>query len=300
MAITEPLKHPAVDTAMASQPSPSAPRFGLWPIGRFVLFAVAAGLPVLSISAHVFGVVPIHRAASYTVLPMQLVALVLVLARAPEATVVKHGAVAGLIAVAAYDGTRLPFVLLGLWADFIPRVGGWVVVNEGFPALHATLGYTWRYLGNGLGIGVFFFLVCSVLRVRQHFVALAVAYGVFVWSGLMATVVLAPHGQELLFALTPLSVSVSLAGHLVYGLVLGLVKARFTRRNAVAVDGSRSVHWGGRHRRPSSTSRAWPRRHAPTLSPRARQGSRHSPPRNPTAAADLRAHPPSSKPSKTT
>jgi hypothetical protein len=211
-----------------------SPLRALWSMGRIGLFAVAAGLPVLSISAHVFGVVPIHWGAFHVVLPTMLAALVLVLARAPEAAAVKRGAAAGLIAVAAYDGTRLPFVLLGLWADFIPRVGGWVVVNEGFPALHAVLGYTWRYLGNGLGIGVFFFLVCSVFRVRRRLVALAVAYGVFVWSGLMATVILAANGQKLLFTITPLSVTVSLAGHLVYGLILGLIAARFASRDAAA------------------------------------------------------------------
>jgi hypothetical protein len=233
--------------AVPSQP-PSAPPWVLWSMGRIGLFAVTAGLPVLSISAHVFGVMPISWAASHVVLPAMLVALVLVLARVPEATVVKRGAAAGLIAVIAYDGTRLPFVLLGFWADFIPRVGGWVVVNEGYFTLHAVLGYTWRYLGNGLGIGVFFFLVCSVFRVRRHLVALAVAYGVFVWSGLMATVVLAEHGQELLFAITPLSVTLSLTGHLVYGLVLGLIMVRFAHRDAVAASSS-ARRRGGRHRR---------------------------------------------------
>jgi hypothetical protein len=88
-----------------------------------------------------------------------------------------------------------------------------------------------------LGIGVFFFLACAVFPVRRHFVALALGYGVFVWSGLMATVILAAHGQELLFALTPLSVTVSLTGHLVYGLVLGLVKVRLSRPDTAAVAG---------------------------------------------------------------
>lgn len=236
-----------MDVQLIAQASGARP--ALRSTGRMALFAVAAGLPVLSISAHVFGIVTIYWAARYVVLPAMLLALVLVLAEVPEATVVKQGAVAGLIAVAAYDFTRLPFVLLGLWADFIPRVGGWVVVNEGFPILHAVLGYTWRYIGNGLGIGVFFFLACSLFQVRRHFVPLAVAYGVFVWSGLMATVVLAERGQKLLFAITPLSVTVSLTGHLVYGLVLGLIKARVARREAAAAGILGVAPRRGRHRR---------------------------------------------------
>lgn len=239
----------------ASQP-PSAPLRGSWSMGRIGLFAVTAGLPVLSISAHVFGIVSINWAALHVVLPALLAALVLVLARAPEATVVKHGAAAGLVAVAAYDCTRLPFILFGLWSDFIPRVGGWVVVNEGSHTLHATLGYTWRYFGNGLGIGVFFFLACSALRVRRHFVPLAVGYGVFVWSGLMATVILAPHGQELLFTITPLSVTVSLTGHLVYGLVLGLIKGHLTHRDAAVGVGSPPVRASDGHRWRPLLSRA--------------------------------------------
>lgn len=228
-------------------PAPGV-RPALWSTGRMALFAVTAGLPVLSISAHVFGIVTIHWAALHVVLPAMLLALVLVVAQVPEAAVVKQGAVAGLIAVAAYDCTRLPFVLLGLWSDFIPRVGGWVV-HQGFPTPNAALGYTWRYFGNGLGIGVFFFLACAVFQVRRNFVPLALAYGMFVWSGLMATVILAEHGQKLLFALTPLSVTVSLTGHLVYGLVLGLVKARFARREAMAAGIPGAAPRGGRHRR---------------------------------------------------
>jgi hypothetical protein len=218
---------------MTSQPL-HRPLRALLSKGRIGFFGVAAGLPVLSISAHVFGIMPIHWAASHVVLPALLVALILVLARAPEATVVKQGAAAGLIGVAAFDSTRLPFVLFQLWSDFIPRVGGWIVGSEEISALHAVLGYSWRYFGNGMGIGVFFFLACAVLRVRRHFVALGLAYAVFVWSGLMATVILATDGQAMLFTITPLSVTMSLIGHLVYGLVLGLVKDRFARRDASA------------------------------------------------------------------
>jgi hypothetical protein len=51
----------------------------------------------------------------------------------------------------------------------------------------------------------------------------AVAYSVFpTWTGLIATVALAPHGEERMFPLNAATVIITLVGHLVFGLVLGL------------------------------------------------------------------------------
>ena len=42
------------------------------------------------------------------------------------------------------------------------------------------------------------------------------------WAGLMATVALAPRGEDLMFPLNPATVTITLVGHLIFGLVLGL------------------------------------------------------------------------------
>lgn len=200
----------------------------VWSALRMALFVIAGALPVLSISAHVFGIVAINVAARSVVLPVVVLALLVAMRPSPEATLARRGLLAGLIAVTLYDATRLPFVLTGIWPDFIPRVGGWVARSD---EPHAVLGYGWRYVGNGGGIAVFFVFACAALGRRRQLVRLGVAYGVIVWSGLMATVMLADRGQALLFAITPLSVMVSLVGHLVYGSMLGWVYARMLRRD---------------------------------------------------------------------
>jgi hypothetical protein len=196
---------------------------------RLAILAIAAALPVLSISAHVFGVMSMDIAARYVVLPVSVIALILAGGPSQEAVPFRRGVLAGLVAVTAYDATRMPFVLTGVWPDFIPDVGGWVA-GTGEP--NALLGYLWRYVGNGGGIGAFFTMVCAILGIRRYLVPLAVGYGVFVWSGLMGTVALSANGETLLFEISALSVTLSLIGHLVYGSVLGWVYARMIRGDA--------------------------------------------------------------------
>jgi len=64
-------------------------------------------------------------------------------------------------------------------------------------------------------------------------VAAAVAFAVFpVWAGLIATVWLAPRGQTMMFPLNPVTVTLSLIGHLIFGLIMGLgfVRTRSAQR----------------------------------------------------------------------
>jgi len=46
-------------------------------------------------------------------------------------------------------------------------------------------------------------------------------YGLFVCSGLFATLLLSPQGQTVLFKLTPATAVMATVGHLVYGAMLG-------------------------------------------------------------------------------
>jgi hypothetical protein len=125
--------------------------------------------------------------------------------------------------------------MLGWWGDFIPRVGTWIVdVDAERSVLGAVVGYVWRYAGDGGGIGVAFFVLVAATGLRRWgeraTVMASVAFAVFpVWTGLVATVALAPRGQQQMFALTPATVALSLLGHLVFGLVLGLGCARCRR-----------------------------------------------------------------------
>ncbi|HEU0101210.1 MAG TPA: hypothetical protein VFR07_02740 [Mycobacteriales bacterium] len=109
-----------------------------------------------------------------------------------------------------------------------------------------------------------FFVFCAVVLairpglVTAHPVALAIGYGVFVWSGLLGTVVLLPRGRELMIPISATGVCLTLVGHLIYGTVLGL----FLRRAADDRAGAgrfKAADPLGQARIPGDLQR-WPRR----------------------------------------
>jgi len=207
-------------------------------LARATLLLLAGAAPVSAITAHVAGWMSMRDSAVFVVAPLGLIAMTLVVRRSFEARWALRGAAAGLLAVMAYDAVRMPLVWLSIWPDFIPRIGGWVTGGHGTNML---IGYAWRYLGDGAGIGLAYFAFCAVVLqvrpnlVRAHPIALSVGYGIFVWTGLVATFVVPPHGEALLFKLTVASFGLSLVGHLVYGGVLGLCLSRYLARDVVSV-----------------------------------------------------------------
>jgi hypothetical protein len=142
-----------------------------------------------------------------------------------------RGLIAGMVACAVYDAARLFAVhILGWMGDFIPVMGSWIT-GEKASAGSVMVGYLWRYIGDGGGLGIAFYVVAFAIgleRFRARTVVLAaVGYAVFpVWAGLIATVALAPRGEELMFRLTPAAVITTLIGHLIFGVVLGLLFVR--------------------------------------------------------------------------
>ncbi|MDD7917167.1 hypothetical protein [Actinomycetospora callitridis] len=208
---------------------------------RLGLHLLVAALPLLAISAHVFGIAPMNVTAGLLVVPLTLVTLLLgVFSPSGEERLLLSGAMWGVLATLVYDAVRLDTVyLLGWWGDFIPRVGTWILgsgsaAGPGSPVVGAVVGYLWRYVGDGGGIGVAFFVLVAATGLRRWgaraTVAASVTFAVFpVWTGLVATVALAPRGQQQMFPLTPATVLLSLVGHLVFGLVLGLGCARCRR-----------------------------------------------------------------------
>ncbi|MER7337418.1 DUF6789 family protein [Streptomyces sp. NPDC000075] len=202
-------------------------RYGLAQGALVCLLFCTAALPVLAIPLSLGGLVSLHRAADTVVFPLWAVALPLMWRCTPVARAARSGFLGGLVAVTAYDMLRLPVIRLSGWPDFIPRLGQWIT---GADRPDAAVGYLWRYIGDGGGIGMAFSLFCLVAGVRRGLVPLGLAYGVFIWSGLICTLLLVPHAQLLLFRLTPATLAVSLAGHLVYGSTLGWCVRRFDGR----------------------------------------------------------------------
>ncbi|MGH3712627.1 MAG: hypothetical protein ACRDT4_04090 [Micromonosporaceae bacterium] len=225
---------------------------------------LAGAAPILAIPVFVFGLVDIHDSALFFVAPAVMLAAGLAVQGSPEARWAVRGFVAGLLAVALYDATRFPFVLTGVWPDFIPRFGGSVLGGGGENLL---MGYFWRYLGDGGGMGVFFFTACAVLGIHRgtwlgrHAVALGVGYGIFIWTGLVATVTIPDAGETALFPFTPLITVLSLVGHLAYGAVLG-VSYHWAIHRAVPFDLAPAGE-----PRSSATYRTLPRRVPSRLAP---------------------------------
>jgi hypothetical protein len=187
-------------------------------------FSVVGAAPVLSIPIHTMGAVDIHDTARFFVVPATIIVVALFFTKSAESVWALRGLIAGLVAVTAYDALRLPFALAGVWPDFIPRLGGWISSAAGENFL---IGYLWRYPGDGGGMGVVFFLVCAIAgitpesKLGKHVITLGVGYGVFIWSGLIATVTLIDAASTMIFRATPTLLVLSLLGHLVYGSVLG-------------------------------------------------------------------------------
>jgi hypothetical protein len=202
-----------------------------WVLIRIMLYVVWASLPLLAIVGHVFGLVSQRNSAMLVVpLGVALVALAVV-APHPSDVIVRRGFVAGMVACVPYDVFRLTAVHVGGWmGDFIPKLGVWITGDSGAGAV--AVAYLWRYLGDAAGAGVGFYVVAFALGLHHssrpgQVVLAAIGYAVFpVWLGLIGLVALAPRGEELMFRLTPATVLITLIGHLMFGLVLGLLFVR--------------------------------------------------------------------------
>jgi len=68
-----------------------------------------------------------------------------------------------------------------------------------------------------------FTVAYCVLKPRLGSRVAALGFGIAIWLCLLGTLVLAPHGEEMLFKLTPTTLSLSLLGHLIYGAVIGIL-----------------------------------------------------------------------------
>lgn len=207
---------------------------------RIGLHLLLAALPLLAISAHVFGLIRMQDSAPILVIPLAS-AVVALTVLAPHAgdRVIAHGMGWGVLACAVYDAFRLVTVhVFGWWADFIPTMGTWITGNPDDHVAGAVVGYVWRYIGDGGGIGITFFALASAVglhrRSRRVAVGVSIAFAVVpVWAGLIATVALAERGQRMMFPLTLTTLALSLIGHLIFGWVLGL---GFWRARAVGED----------------------------------------------------------------
>ncbi len=174
--------------------------------------------PIATLALSLLEIAPMRDAAPATITAAISFGLYLAVLVPGARSLVFRGLTAGLVAVLLYDSTRLPFVLLGGWPDFIPRIGSWLLDD---PDAHWSIGYLWRYLGNGAGMGLAFTVLAPRIPDRIDPRAAGLGFGIAVWSGLLTVLALSPDGQDKMFQLTPATFALSLLGHVVYGSVLG-------------------------------------------------------------------------------
>lgn len=198
-----------------------------WEIARMALVLLLASMPILGISVDVSGLVSQGTTSIAVIVLTALLGTLVVFAPHRTDMIVGRGLMAGMVACVVYDGARLFAVhVLGLMGDFIPVMGSFVT-GEPDTAGSAAVGYIWRYVGDAGGLGVAFFVVAFALGIDRwkgiYAVLASVAFSVFpTWAGLMATVALLPRGEEMMFPLNPATITITLVGHLVFGVVLGL------------------------------------------------------------------------------
>jgi hypothetical protein len=185
---------------------------------RLVLFAIGF-TPIASLCLATFKVLPLDAGGRWIVFPAILGALALGLVFREYAGVLLRGLLVGMAAVFIYDVIcRFPFIAIGVWPDFIPRIGNYLLNREN---VHWSVGYLWRYLGNGGGMGMAFYAVYPLVEPRVKPLKAGVMYGVSIFCCLLATIYLSPAGKSYLFAPTAGTALLGLLGHIVYGGVLG-------------------------------------------------------------------------------
>ena len=183
-------------------------------------YAAAGFAPITALAITIFGVLPLYLTALFLVVPATMLSILLGLRFPAYGALALRGFIVGLIAVTLYDSMRVPLILAGAWGDFIPKIGMWVL-NSPHPNL--AVGYLWRYIGDGGAMAMAFTVPYSLLRPRLHPIVAGIAFGVAIWLCLLGTLLLAPHGQQLLFPLTLTTFSLSLLGHLIYGASIGVL-----------------------------------------------------------------------------
>jgi hypothetical protein len=198
-----------------------------WELARLALILLLASMPILAIPADVSGLVSQSTSSVAVIVLLAVLGTLVVFAPHRTDMIVGRGLIAGMVATIVYDGARLFAVhVLGLMGDFIPVMGSFVT-GEPDTTGAAAVGYVWRYIGDGGGLGVAFFVVAFALGIDRwksvYAVLASVAFAVFpTWAGLMATVALLPRGEEMMFELNPATFIITLVGHLIFGLFLGL------------------------------------------------------------------------------
>ena len=118
-----------------------------------VAYFVIGFSPITALAMAIFGILPLSVATLLIVLPATLLGVGLSLRFPDYRKLALKGLLLGLIAVFFYDCMRVPFIMAGIWGDFIPKINMWLF-NTSQP--NFVVGYIWRYVGDGGYMGMAF------------------------------------------------------------------------------------------------------------------------------------------------
>ena len=192
----------AVRTLTTSVPS-------LYPRVIFMAMGYAAIGPLAAAYSEVL---PLPYGARLILLPAALISILVGFRHKEWGRRALVGWLAGVAATGIYDVLRLVLYKFGYWDDPIPGIGRLMLDN---PNASAIWGYVWRFGGNGAGMGMAF----AMLPWRG--IRSGIIYGTCICFGLFGVLALAPVAQQHFFPLNLKTAIGALAGHWVYGAVLG-------------------------------------------------------------------------------
>ena len=192
-----------------------------------IFFAVGFSA-ITALAIAIIGWLSLDIAAYILIWPSLVVWLVIGVLYPQYGKLAISGFVIGLLACLFYDCMRFTAIALGLWGDFIPKIGMWLLHTN---KPDWVVGYIWRYVGDGGFMGMAFVVCYCLLKPKLDVRIAALAFGVAIWLCLVGTMLLSPNGTRMLFPLTPITFSLSLLGHIIYGLSIGFLYPVFIREN---------------------------------------------------------------------
>jgi hypothetical protein len=226
---------------MDSNPSTSTRKSRWNPAGRWFVFLLAAS-SIACLLADFYGVCPMRLFTPFIFLPS--IVLLFVFAARDRAAgdgqlwrAVWIGLIGGLLAAAAYDVFRLPFVFAKEWGidsvvppmklfKVFPRFGAMILgqpVEQSHYSLTAQIAGWLYHFSNGATFGVMYMAIIGD-GARRHW-AWAVLFAVALELGMLFT----PYPAVFHIPVTARFVVVTMAAHAIFGGGLGLSVRRLAR-----------------------------------------------------------------------
>lgn len=210
------IRRPDVDPALFERATDGAAR---------LTCAGCGSMPILMLSVGYTGYVKLGVLLTFIVLPAYGVILLLGMLLPNVGRRAVTGFLGGIVAVLVYDLTRLALSYSQGGSDPIPHIGT-MIFGAGAPWW---VGYVWRTLGNGAGLGIVFTMLCP----RKWWgPKLGLVFASFIGLGMLGFLSLFPQAQTQLFKVSWQTMVNSSLGHATYGLVLGAMARGAVRRQA--------------------------------------------------------------------